>query len=174
MAKQIKRVDLLKGDHVEILVSIQEVLKGGTIESRLTKDTVQMPAHKDLTDAFLRLVPHLMFSCRFAKPEVFSRDWFDEWDFLDDPRFEGISVTGAMVVGKEVMDGVKLIGRNTHPNGDVVAFTSPVIWLDAVADNKYPLLSYLEDHITILFAEADQYYFRKKYAVEEPDIVSVK
>lgn len=177
MAKQIKRVDLLKQDHVEILVKSTEVLKGamgGTVEVKLTKDIVSVPAHKDLVDAFVRMIPHLMFGCRLAKPEVFSKDWFEDWVFLNDPRFEGISVTGVVVVGKEQMDGVKIIGRITHPNGDVVNLITPIIWFDVNSEFKYALLSYLEDHVMMLFEEADKYYFKKKYAVPTEETVDAK
>lgn len=165
MGQLIKRVDLHKGDSISMVVKSDTALKGGVIESKEIAVKNRMPAHKHLIEAFIMMIPHLMFGCKLAKPSTFSEEWFADHIFLQDERFEGITVTGVVVVGNDEMEGVKIIGRKTHANGDVVSLITPIIYLEAEGEHKYPMLTYLSDHLNTLFSESDQYYNKKKYGV---------
>jgi hypothetical protein len=163
MAKTINRVDLLKDGTVYVEFEATSVLDGGRQMKDGDKKVRNVPAHDDLTNAFIKLIPHLMFGCHFYVPNHLNdEDWFEGHEYLDDERYEGISVTGVTMVGKD-RQGVKLIGRKTTPHGDVVSINSPILYFSAESPKPYILHKLLKQHVDNLLAEGDA-YLKGKFA----------
>lgn len=152
MAQKVRRADLVGENKVVIVFNKSEALKDdGILETECKGMVYHKAPHTDLQNAFLAMIPHLMFGCQLAKPETFRQEYFDG-EFLDDERFEGITVTGILMVGKDY-DSIKLIGRKTTTNGDVVALNSPIISLVDESDRKYPVLDILRLQVADLLKE---------------------
>lgn len=167
MARTINRVDLLPQNGLFVDFDQSSVIDGGAIVQDGDKKTRKVPVHDDLANCFLKLIPHLMFSCQFLNPNhTNDEDWFDGLTYLNEDRYKGISVTGVVFVGKDKdePDGVKLIGRKTTTHGDAVSINSPIIYFDPQHAKSYPLSELLGSHVDNLKAEVIEYLFKKKYA----------
>lgn len=166
MTRKFERIDLLPKNWVKSTYEKSHVDKNDRQTIVEDNDTRlrRRAAHQNLIDCFLKLVPHLMFSCQLSEPETFEKTYFDTWGFLDEPRFKGITVTGVKFVGKDE-DGVKLIGRKTTTDGDVILLNGPIIYFDT-EKKKYPFSDILQETIKSLKYEVEEYY-RGKYSQDE-------
>lgn len=86
------------------------------------KITLDKPAHQDLIDCFIELVPHMMFTNGLFRVQKVNEAYYNEHTFLDEAQFDGITVTELQIVGKED-NKIKLIGQKTNDVGDVTPIT---------------------------------------------------
>jgi len=137
---------------------------------RVTSD---LQPHKDFRNALERMTPHLLIACGLAEPEYglidkkfpIDQEWFDKWEWKDDPRFQGVTVTGVHVIGKDSPDGIKLLGTKETPQGGVTALKTPLISLLKNADGwNYPLLDLIDVQFDTLLTEAQEYHTDLKHA----------
>lgn len=165
MSIKIKRVDLAKdGKSVKFGFSQSAASKdGGIVESDYKAVTVHKGAHEDFVAAFVKMAPHLLYATELAKVTVTSPDWFTNYEFLNDDRFEGISVTGIKIVDKDESK-IRLIGEKVTSNGDVCSIISPIIDLHTDDPSRYVLQSVIADNFKLFLAEASQYWDKQKYA----------
>lgn len=169
MARKINRVDLGAQNTVFADYESSNVIEGGNIVPDSNKKTRNVPAHEDLVNCFLTFIPHLMFSSELIIPNHLNDEsWFKEQEFLQDEKYDGITVTGISFVGKHDENndtpGIKLIGRKTTGYGDVVSIVSPIIYFDPNHAKSYPLAKMLKEHVNKLKTELELYLFKNKYA----------
>lgn len=166
MSQRIKRADLVAEDKVVVEFFSKNTVKGvdDFIVERENKVGTAMKPHKDLLNAFLKFIPHLMFKCQLADVDTFSDEFFDGHLFLQDERFAGITVTGIVMVGTE-LDTIKILGRKTTEHGEVIALNSPNIKLGDDFKELYPLVDRLRKDIEVFLKETTL-FLRGKYAEE--------
>ncbi len=111
------------------------------------------PINKDLSNAFDKLIPHLMFGTTLADKSIDLDEnmdyqkWFDEHHYADDERFDGVVVTKVHFFGNNNVESVKLFGHKLIEEFGKpfkVKIETPVLALDRHAENKYPLVVELE------------------------------
>lgn len=165
MGLKIKRVDLKKdGKSVFIEFEQSAASRAGEVVDTANKQLVYKAPHEDLTNRFLKMIPHLLYRCQLVQSLPTSEDWYDNYEFQQDDRFKGILVTGVIISGAD-RDMIKLIGRKTTDDKQVVPLNAPLIWLDEVGDKAYPLMSIFRANYEALLKEAEAYY-NGKYAAE--------
>lgn len=84
--------------------------------------------------------------------------WFSDFASEDDPRFDGIEITGVIIQGKDATDGVQLVGRKVMEDGGVIELKTPSIGLfNDGSDYYYPLADILSSQIETLLTEAEKF-----------------
>lgn len=130
---------------------------------------------RDLDNAINRLIPHLLYASELADDSINLdgnmdyETWFKNFHYNDDERFNNVVITGVQFFGTEALDAVKLFGyketeRTAKPFK--VKIETPVINLDRVAENSYPLVAILDDQINDLQLEIDEWLERGKTATQ--------
>lgn len=168
MSKQkITRADLVKEDQVNIKFATAISKRGGDEDHVIEKDhneKVFMRPHNDLLNAFSKFIPHLMFKIGLYEIDCFRPEWFDNFEYLDDPRFEGVHVTGVMFVGKD-QEAIKIIGKKVNENGDSTSLVSPIIRLGEAFEDQYALGNLITTHVATWLKEVKN-FVNGKYATE--------
>jgi len=132
---------------------------------------IDLPRHADFERAMDKLKPHLVIATGFAEPKdengnILQKSHFDDY-FADTDEapfaFKGLDVTGIIIQGKNLSDGVQLLGTKTTDNGDVIPFKTGPIALKKSDEYNYPLMAILDVQIDILLSEAELYRTRKKH-----------
>lgn len=166
MGLKIKAVRLKpNGKAVSLEFEQSAAARGGSIVDSDNKIVVHKTPHSDLSFCFVKMVPHLMFLCELAKPQVLRPEWFEDFKFLDEEEFAGVNVTGIVVSGKD-RDIIKILGTKTTSKKEVIAFNSPNIWLGEDGESKYILQDVLKTNFSKLMDEAEKFHTQGKYAPE--------
>lgn len=144
--------------------------EGNTFDVKYSKESNQFLS-VDLDNAFKRLIPHLMFASELIDDSIkLDRDmdyplWFSDHHFQDDSRFDNVVITEVEFIGTEALDAVKLRGYKATSRTDKefkVKIETPVINLDRVAENRYPLVAILDDQINDLQLELTEWLEKGK------------
>lgn len=162
--KKIKLTKKRKQDYLQVTFSKTDVSTDRqTFDASYVK-TSNQPMTRKLSDAIDTLLPHLMFGSEKIDGtlkldgDLNYEKWFKNHDFKDDERFENAYVTGIEFFGKDDYDGVKITGYWETANSAKPFknnFSTPVLNLDKMAENKYALSSLLCDHIDDLITLID-------------------
>jgi len=148
----------------------KEVGKGGLdtlYDTEQTKKTTQ-EIHRDLDYAYQKMVPHLMFSTQLIDKSVAipadmePENYFNDFFWEDDKRFDGIHITGIKTFGKHAVEGIYLYGYKMTEFDDVVELKSPLISLDRSPANTYPLHVLFGAQMETLLTEIELYIFEGK------------
>ena len=168
MSKQkITRADLVKEGQVNIKFATAQTKRGGNEDHIIEKehvDKVYMKPSEDLLNAFSKFIPHLMFKIGLFEIDTFRTEFFDNFEYLNDPRFSGVHVTGVMFVGKD-QDAIKIIGKKVNENGDTTSLVSPIIRLGEEFEDQYALGNILRVQVANWLKEVRN-YVNGKYALE--------
>lgn len=124
-----------------------------------------MSRHPDFNRAMEIFKPHLLIRCGFAEPvdrlgEPITMEYFTEHIYEDDPRFEGIEITGVIITTKKDQTGFQILGTHTTVDGQVVKLKSPSISTLSKAEGEgynYPLISYIDEQLDTLLIECQEY-----------------
>lgn len=174
MAQRIKAVTFKNSG--KILIELNRSAASRNSEGVVNKNEKvlsDLQPHGDLLRAAEKMMPHILIAMEFAKPtyDVINKDfpidkkWFDNFDFADDPRFEGITLTGVIVVGKEAADGIYLLGTKETANGGISKLKTPLISLLKDADGyNYPLQNILDAQFETFVTEVLEYQNELKFA----------
>lgn len=120
------------------------------------------PPHKDLSDAFVDLIPHLLFSSELFPIMTTNKDWYESREFLEEKIFTGITVHELQILNQEETK-IKLIGSKTTTLGEVVPLQSVIIDMEADGPDKYLLITVLSEVVERVISEAGLYYSNQKY-----------
>lgn len=143
---------------------------GQTWDAKWSKESNQLVS-RELANCIDRLIPHLMYASELADDSIkLDRDmdyekWFKECHYNDDKRFDNITITGISFIGTQALDAVKIYGYKETARTDKpfkVKIETPVINLDRVAENKYPLVAILDDQINDLQLEIEEWLEKGK------------
>lgn len=151
----------LKKNGQEVFLDYEQLMSAEgtpTFKDKNKKNRSKKPSD-DLINAFVMMVPHLMYTTQLFKVGP-TDDAFFEFGFLTDTQFLGINVTSVAISGKE-RDIIVLTGEKVTDKLEVVKFKSPPIWLEDVSEKAYPFLNRLSDNLESLLAEAEKYYHGK-------------
>jgi len=124
--------------------------------------TMDKPPHKDLSDAFVDLIPHLLFSSELFPIMTTNKDWYESREFLEEKIFTGITVHELQILNQEETK-IKLIGSKTTTLGEVVPLQSVIIDMEADGPDKYLLITVLSEVVERVISEAGLYYSNQKY-----------
>lgn len=136
---------------------------GDVIDTDAKGFTVHKAPHEDFCNAFHSFIPHLLYSMGLQPVRETETGWYESLAFTDDERFDNITVTGVVLVGKEE-NKIKIVGRVTNDNGDVSSLVSPIIDLEHNGSGGYVLQTILADAFKAFLHEADEYWSKQKYA----------
>lgn len=106
---------------------------------------------------------HLLVRLGFAEPvdrlgKPIEAEYFNEHIFEDDPRFEGIDITGIVITTKNDSTGFKIMGTQTTEDGAIAKLTSPVISTIIGSEGwNYPLAKFAVTHLSDAIEEAKDY-----------------
>lgn len=167
---RIVSAHLTKKNTLKAKYTQKEVGKGGLdtlYDTEQTKKTTQ-EVHRDLDYAMQKLVPHLMFSTQLIDKSVAipadmePENYFNDFFWEDDKRFEDIKITGIKTFGKHAVEGIYLYGHKVTEFDDIVELKSPLISLERDPNNNYPLNVLFGAQIETLLFEIDKYIFEGK------------
>lgn len=163
--KSFKKITIVKGG-IYAEWDQQEVSqqKGGQIIATSVKKKVKMEPHHNFTDSMERFIPHFMFRAGFSVPEIFDSSWFVN-DFLDDERFEGLSVTG-LVIGKNE-ESIRIMVDKETEDGAVTSMISPQIPLVDGGEYIYRFMQIVRDQLQDVLHEAEEFFSKSKSAVPQ-------
>jgi len=174
MAQKIKRLELKPSGKVFIELNKSNSSKNATgVVNKNSKETSDLMPHGDLLRALEKLTPHLLIAMELADPTYtlidkdypMDKKYFDSWEWKEDPRFEGLTVTGILVVGKEAVDGIYLLGTKETSLGGISKLKTPLISLvKEVESENYPLQLIIDAQIETLISEALEYHNELKFA----------
>lgn len=154
-----------RGKSHRVIVSFNstEVGEHGTWDPKWTKDSNQYLS-ADLDNCISRLIPHILFGAEYISEEINLdgelnyNKWFNEHDYLDDERFNGVEVTKIQFFGKDAIDSVKIWGYKMTQRTEKpfkAPLETPVIHLTKIGENYYKLVTLLDEHISNLVAALD-------------------
>lgn len=176
---KLSRVDLHpKGTSVTLTFGTLSVPKNGEPFDSDNKITVHKEPSEDLSNAFLSLVPHLLWIPQLypTKVDNVDEDWFNNFVFVDNddfPQFKGVNVTGIEISGKD-NDFVQLVGTKTTDRLEVIAIKTPKIWLEDASEKAYFHSSILGDQIKEAMKEAELFYNGKFKPSNQQDLFKVE
>lgn len=145
------------------------------IEETVDKKTDQI-RHKDFQAALDKIAPHILIRGEFTNimdrlDRPIDMKWFSDFSHEDDPRFDGIEITGVIIQGKDATDGVQLVGRKVMEDGGVIELKTPSIGLfNDGSDYYYPLADILSSQIETLLTEAESFVNGKTGATKQMEI----
>lgn len=124
-----------------------------------------MSRHNDFNRAMEIFKPHLLIRCGFAEPvdrlgQPIGADYFSQHEYEDDPKFEGIEITGIIITTKKDKTGFQIVGTHTTVDGQVVKLKSPAISTLQKQEGEgynYPLIHYIDEQLDTLIIEANEY-----------------
>lgn len=119
---------------------------------------------KDLTNTFVKLVPHLCFLCE--QKEAAHIDRIDE---LPDDMFKVLEVSGYSVGGSDDSEGVTLTGKRFLKSKKILNLNSPFTQFNN-ENEDYSYSFDLQQVIEECSYEVEQYLFNKKWAVVQQDL----
>lgn len=151
-----------KKQYLKVEFNKAEVSKDKQIwDAKFVKQSDQLMSRL-LSDSFEKLEPHLMYASEMADTSIMldetidAKKWFDEFKHREEERFQGVVVTSVDFIGNnDVIESVKLYGYRETQTTDKpfkVKFETPVINLDRAAENHYPLVHLLDEHVSDLSA----------------------
>jgi hypothetical protein len=133
-----------------------------------------MARHDDLKDAMDKFKVHLMVRSELMDPTdrlgmTIEKSYFDDHIYRDDPRLDGVHVTGVIITTKEDTTGFQIIGHKLTKDGKKVDLKSPAISTIALADGEnvynYPLRVFADEHKETLLLEAREFLLYKSNAM---------
>lgn len=174
MAQKLKRIEVKPSGKIfiELNKSTASRNEAGVVNKN-EKSTSDLQPHGDLVRALEKLTPHLLIAMELADPEYtlidktfpLDKKWFDEFHWHEDPRFDGLTLTGVLVVGKEAADGIYLLGTKETSFGGLCKLKTPLISLLKEADGlNYRLQDIIDAQFETLVTEAIEYYNDLKFA----------
>lgn len=142
-----------------------------TVTSKAPALTIDKPPHKDFSDAFIDLVPHLLLSSEILPILVTNAPYYASREWLEEKVFQGITVHEVQISGSEE-NKVKLIGSKTTSLGEVVPLQSVIIDMEEDGPDKYLLITILSEVVQRVISEAGEYYNNQKYGafVEQQEL----
>lgn len=149
-------------------------LSGQPVNDKWTRESDQLMS-RDLSNAVDVLIPHLLFGSKLIGTSIDLDEnmdyekWFAESHYNDDERFEDIYITQVKFIGTEALDAVKIYGYKLVEWNDrpfKVKIETPVINLDRVKENHYPLVSLLDTQVDTLLTETEEWLERGKTATQ--------
>lgn len=140
------------------------------------KDVVvksEIPAHKDCTDAFKKLVPHFILLTEMKESDKVSQlavnIGIDNIGICDDDDFKNADVYG-IKMGKNDnnTDTVTLIGERFLKIGGSIGFNSPAQELESSGSEfEYPYINELNLTVQAVIYEVKEYLFNQKFAITQ-------
>lgn len=153
----ITRIDLpSKGDKVNITFLQTGINAGEPVETD-NKIVIHKKPHDDLANAFLAMVPHILWISQLSPIKSVDDTYFNNFGFQDDEEFKGVNVTSIIISGKD-LDFVQLIGTKTTDKLEVVSISCPKVWLDDESTKAYQYASTLREQKETLLSEAVAFY----------------
>ncbi|MCC8155427.1 MAG: hypothetical protein LIP01_15350 [Tannerellaceae bacterium] len=142
-------------------------------DSTITKKC-DIPVHKDCTDAFRNLVPHLILLTEMKESDQLSHEAAEngiEQIAIEDD-YKNVEVTGVKFGKNENnADTVTIIGKRLLQTGGSVDVTSPDQSLEPTdSEFDYPYIDELGLVVESVKYEAKEYLFNAKYAVTQTKI----
>lgn len=133
-----------------------------------------IPAHKDCTDAFKRLVPHFILLTEMKEADKLSieAESMGIENISADDGYLNAEVTG-IKIGKNDnnTDTVTIIGGRLLKLGGSVDFSSPAQELESSGGEfEYPYINELNLVVQGIIFEVKQYLFNGKYAINQTTI----
>lgn len=133
-----------------------------------------IPAHKDCTDAFKRLVPHFILLTEMKEADKLSIEAASMGieNISADDDYLNAEVTG-IKIGKNDnnTDTVTIIGGRLLKLGGSVDFSSPAQELESSGGEfEYPYINELNLVVQGIIFEVKQYLFNGKYAINQTTI----
>lgn len=169
----ITRVDLNKnGQSVSLVFGQTAVSKSGDDFNSDNKIKIHKEPSEDLTNAFIKLVPHLLWVTQLYGTKSVKEDFFDNYEFVgndDMPEFKGVNVTGVIISGKD-NDFVQLIGTKTTDKKEVVSISAPRVWLEDVSEKAYIHLGILAEQVNEVIKEAEAFYNGKFKPTQQQEL----
>ena len=133
----------------------------------------EIPAHKDCTDAFKKLVPHFILLTEMKESDKVSQlaadIGMDNLGVGDDDDFKNADVYG-IKMGKNDnnTDTVTLMGQRFLKVGGSVDFYSPAQELESSdSEFEYPYINELNLSVLAVIYEVKEYLFNGKYAITQ-------
>lgn len=133
----------------------------------------EIPAHKDCTDAFKRLIPHFILLTEMKESDKVSQRaasvGMENLGISDDDDFKNADVYG-IKMGKNDnnTDTVTLIGERFLKIGGSVGFNSPAQELESSGSEfEYPYINELNLTVQAVIYEVKEYLFNKKFAITQ-------
>ena len=133
----------------------------------------EIPAHKDCTDAFKRLIPHFILLTEMKESEKVSRRASDvgieNIGIGDDDDFKNADVYGIKMGKNDNNAGtVTLMGERFLQMGGSVDFSSLAQELESSGGEfEYPYIDELNLAVQAVLYEVKEYLFNGKYAVTQ-------
>lgn len=164
MKTKFNKVKLDKSGQAVVFGIIQTtpLNQADVVTSKAPALTIDKPPHKDLSDAFVDLIPHLLFSSELFPILTTDKSWYEDRKFLEEKIFTGITVHELQVLNQEETK-IKLIGSKTTTLGEVVPLQSVIIDMEANGPEKYLLITVLSEVKERCISEAGLYYTQQKY-----------
>jgi len=143
-----------KKQYVKVTYSAVEQNKERQMFNAEHSKKSDQPINKQLSDAWDRLIPMLMYGTTLVGHSIDLDEnmdydkYFREFEYNEDERFDGVNVTKAVFGGNANVESVKLYGYKLIEEFGKpfkVKFETPVIALDRHAENKFPLVVNLEE-----------------------------
>lgn len=133
-----------------------------------------IPAHKDCTDSFKRLVPHFILLTEMKEADKLSieAESMGIENISADDDYLNAEVTG-IKIGKNDnnTDTVTIIGGRLLKLGGSVDFSSPAQELESSGGEfEYPYINELNLVVQWIIFEVKQYLFNGKYAINQTTI----
>lgn len=147
-----------------------EVGQNGTWSPKWTKESNQFLS-ADLNNCIERVIPHLMWGGEYISEEINLdgelnyNKWFNEHQYQDDDRFNGVVVTKIQFIGNEALDAVKIWGHKVTERTEKpfkAPLETPVLSLMRGGDYQYPLVVLLDEHMNNLLLALDEWLEKGK------------
>lgn len=134
----------------------------------------EIPAHKDCTDAFKKLIPHFILLTEMKESDEVSRRAAESGieNIGDDDDFKNAEVYG-IKMGKNdsSVNTVTMMGERYLKTGGSVEFSSPAQVLEPEGGEfEYPYINELNLAIQAVLYEVKEYLFNGKYAIIQKEI----
>lgn len=133
----------------------------------------EIPAHKDCTDAFKRLIPHFILLTEMKESDKVSQRaasvGMENLGISDDDDFKNADVYG-IKMGKNDnnTDTVTLMGERFLKIGGSVGFNSPAQELESSdSEFEYPYINELNLAVQAVIYEVKEYLFKGKFAITQ-------
>lgn len=176
---KLSKAELHKdGKSVTLTFGTLSVPKNGEPFDSDNKITIHKEPSEDLSNAFLSLVPHLLWIPQLHRTKADGVDeyWFNDFVFVDNedmPEFKGVNVTGIEISGKD-NDFVQLIGTKTTDRLEIISIKTPKIWLDDASEKAYFHSEILGNQVKVAMKEAELFYNGKFKPSNQQDLFKVE
>lgn len=161
---------------VKVFYSQTEVtLAGDNHENEYTKKTDQFMS-KSLQHCVDVFKPHLLFASELAGDKINLDEnmdymkWFNESNWEQDERFQGVEITEVQFIGSDTLDSVKIKGYRETQNTEKpfkVNIETPVINLARDSEYAYAMVTILDEQADSLLIELEEYVKGKTLSKSE-------